>query len=176
MRAFLGIDLTDAATLCALDEIRTKLGVPKSSIPAHFTIAFFGEIDQAFAERIYSHLCLLEFEAFNIEIGSLSAFPTILSPRIVWVGVQKGHDKITALASDIDTLITPLGFLRDHQFTPHITISRIKNKTRQILDVLKENTDIRFGSQLVDKILLKRSDATNDGHAHTVLQTVRAIS
>lgn len=176
MRAFIGIDLTDSTILSAIESMRTRLGAPQNTNQNHITLAFLDDIDQDLADRTSECLDSVEFEAFEIKIATLGAFPSKKNPRIVWVGVQDGLDKLTALADSVYAAIEPLGFLQEHKFVPHVTIFRVKSKNAQVIDMLADNHDTVFGVQLIDRLSLKRSDASSNRHIHTTLRTVEAFA
>jgi len=64
---------------------------------------------------------------FQASLSSLGVFPTVRSPRVVWVGVDQGREQVIALQKRIEEKLADLDFPKEERkFTPHITIGRVK--------------------------------------------------
>ncbi|MBM6705369.1 RNA 2',3'-cyclic phosphodiesterase, partial [Sutterella massiliensis] len=62
----------------------------------------------------------------------LGAFPSNRRPRVVWAGAADGGES-KRLAGLLDEALRPLGFPTEgREFTPHITLARLK--TLKMLD------------------------------------------
>ncbi len=95
----------------------------------HVTLNFVGEIpDRDIPEFCRDAKAVIEkFEPFELTLGGLDGFPSLESPRTLWVGAEQGGEEMEAMSREITK------FLRDwslgksrFDFQPHMTIGRIK--------------------------------------------------
>ncbi|MDR5697893.1 MAG: RNA 2',3'-cyclic phosphodiesterase, partial [Armatimonadota bacterium] len=98
----------------------------------HFTLKFLGEVPDAKVPEVAASLGRLrECEAFEIRIEGVGAFPTSSSPRVVWVGVFEGADRLTALAARAEEILAEVGFAREARpFSAHLTLGRARERRR----------------------------------------------
>jgi len=171
MRAFVGIDITDAQTLSALESVRRELGAPRGPRQDHVTLAFLGEIDGPAAEAAASALARVRFGAFDAQVAGLGAFPSPRRARVVWAGIRGGAAGVGGLARLVSGALRLGGSAR---LVPHVTVSRVKSGQAPPLAVLRAHRDTEFGVQRVSSFSLKRSDPDGARHVHTVLRTVEA--
>jgi 2'-5' RNA ligase len=95
----------------------------------HITVKFLGEIDDekrtAIAARL-KEFCGL-FPSFKACLSGLGCFPGPRNPRVLWVGVNLGEDKLRLLVHDLENLLAKLGVREeDKPFHPHLTFGRVK--------------------------------------------------
>lgn len=173
MRAFVSIDIVDPAIVSKIvriqDELR-KLGLNAKFVEPqnlHITLKFLGEIPESKIERISRALekACSGFGKFEIEIVGLGAFPSERSPRVIWLGVGKGATTVSEIAENVDRELGKLGFSREKNFVPHVTIARLKSKKDidLMVDLFKKLSSYSFGTMLVDSIRLKKSILTPRG-------------
>jgi len=93
----------------------------------HFTLHFFGELpDQSVdaLRRVMDDPDLAR-PAIRARLGPVGQFPARGSPRVIWVGIGKGQEAMSAYSRLFEEKIAPLGFAPDPRgFTPHVTIAR----------------------------------------------------
>ncbi len=95
----------------------------------HLTLKFLGEVE---AERVDAVRAALTSFPWNplpcaFTLCGVGAFPNLVRPRILWVGVTDGADRLVALADQVERALGPLGFSREERpFSPHLTIGRFK--------------------------------------------------
>ena len=97
----------------------------------HLTLKFLGDIapddlgsiGRALEAATNGH------HSFSLQIGGVGAFPTLARPRVIWVGVKTGSERVSSLAQDINSALNNRGFAVDtKKFNPHLTIGRLKEK------------------------------------------------
>jgi len=165
MRLFVAIDLDESLKPeitklqnCLKGYSGIKLVEPEN---LHLTLKFLGEVQEFKLNDIKKILSLIEFEKFVINLKGLGFFPSEKRPRVVWIGVTRGEEKVRKLAELINNELARLGFKKEKDFKSHITIARIKRFSGEIklkvLDLLKTFGDKDFGEMMVENFKLKRS-------------------
>ncbi len=161
MRLFVAIDLDESIRenisrfsnkLAGLSGIKA---VEKGNL--HITLQFLGEVDKSRVELIKEELSKVKFTPFKIKLAKVGGFPSIASPRVVWIDVVEGKEELTMLANEVSTKLKKLGFRRDKDFVAHVTVARVKRKNPMLKDVISEFVGEEFGEMVVDKIKLKQS-------------------
>ena len=115
----------------------------------------------------------LSFSKFELTIMHSGAFPNPKKPRVVWLGVDKnGGEKISSLANDVNKVLGTIGLKNEKPFKPHLTIFRVKNRIGDITRELLKFKDVEFGKQMITKIVLKKSELSQNGPEYTNLGTV----
>lgn len=146
----------------------------------HVTVKFLGDvtedsirdIEQALARIAQSHT------AFSVEVGGLGVFPGPGAPRVLWLGLAGGGDRLTALARALDDALAELGYPRDRKpFHPHLTLARIKDRGREVGDALGRTgllaQPAALGGLDVSTLSLMKSDLKPGGAVYTRLAEVK---
>lgn len=119
----------------ALAGLRDRLGtasrmlrwVPPDNL--HLTLRFLGEITAAQTARVAEAARQAARAAgpFEITLAGLGAFPSPRRPRVVWVGITEGADRLSALARAMEEEIAHRKFPREPRpFHPHLTVARVR--------------------------------------------------
>ena len=89
------------------------------------------------------------------------------------LGVDKnGGEKISSLANDVNKVLGTIGLKNEKPFKPHLTIFRVKNRIGDITSELLKFRDVEFGKQMITKIVLKKSELSQNGPEYTNLGIV----
>ena len=169
MRLFIAFDVSDEIK-SYLSGLQKQLPESNSNLAMefHLTLKFLGDVDEKQVPEIISSLKKVKFSKFIAKTGSLGVFPSEKSVRVVWVGLNP-EDKILALEKHISSVLPD--FVDDHEFHPHITLSRIKfvkNKSSFIKKLkLIKTKEIEFE---VSSFKLIKSNLTPTGPIHEVVQ------
>ncbi len=94
----------------------------------HLTLKFLGEVDTQtlqLTKESVEKVCSEE-KKFDFSIAHISGFPTKKSSRVIFIGINKGADKIQEVMKKIDEEMNHIGFKREKSYIPHITIGRVK--------------------------------------------------
>jgi len=182
VRTFISVDVEDPLILDKIERIKETILATNANLKPvereniHLTLRFLGEIPVALIDEIYKVMLSVKAEPFEIEIRRVGAFPKITSPRVIWVGVVEGADKLREIHKQLETGLRKLGIRPDSKgFEPHITIARVKsarNKQR-LVKVLYELEDIEIGKMIVTCIRLKQSILTFKGPIYKTLREVK---
>lgn len=166
MRCFIAIEMPNEIR-GSLGSLILKIG-PKSKgvrwVPVeniHITLKFFGEVKDELIpdiEKGISAVCM-NYEPFNINVRGAGVFPNPKYPNVLWVGVDDSSE-LARLNTDIEEAMYELGFEKeDRNFSPHLTIGRVKDKKAAETAVKELYTfkDNVFGSIHVSEVLLMKS-------------------
>lgn len=182
VRAFIAVDFNDVEIVNGILMLQNKITsigadikfVEKENL--HITLKFLGEVPHDVIINIQKVLSGIKFKPFSVTVKGLGVFPNYRNIRIVWIGIEEGVDKLKSLQNNIEEKLLVLGFKREKDFTPHLTIGRIRtgrNKDK-LINVLNEFRDFTFGKQLIDVFHLKKSILTSRGPIYNNLYSIKA--
>lgn len=95
----------------------------------HLTLKFLGDVEENSIDSIVDAIneSVIYTEHFELSVQKAGAFPNMNRPKVLWVGINKGKERIIEFASKIDQHLFEMGFEKEkHKFSPHITIGRVK--------------------------------------------------
>jgi len=178
-RLFVAIDLPESAKQFLVDLDPKIRGVRWTDAALmHLTLAFFGDVPEDVDLALREKLSAIEFGAFFLPITGAGAFPAKGPPKIIWIGVGRGHPHLfqvhkrvqeAALAGGLEPELRP--------WHPHITIARCRDVAPQsIRKFLQSNVDLDRGMIRVEAFHLYSSKLTPAGPIHTREFTVRCSS
>ncbi len=95
----------------------------------HLTMRFLGEVEERRAGELVKRFAApLAATAFEIDLGGFGVFPPSGPPRVVWVGVTRGADRLVDLSGEIEGRFIDWGFGRaDKPFRAHLTLGRCRD-------------------------------------------------
>ena len=76
----------DLLTCLNLENKYLKLVRPENF---HFTLVFFGEVDNSILDKIVTKISEIEFQSFEINFGMIGAFPNNNQAKVVWIGLDE---------------------------------------------------------------------------------------
>ncbi len=133
----------------------------------HLTLKFFGEIDKYQIEDISDivNQTIDDYDKYDVKLVNVGAFPNIYRPRVIWTGIKDKEKTTIKLIKELDNKFNKIGFKKEKDYIPHITIGRVKevsdkDKLSQTLKNLKKRY---HGKMEVKKIYLKSSQLTPNG-------------
>jgi len=147
-RVFLAINLPE--------EIKTKIFnfsakldniLPKKSATfgkkenLHLTLHFLGGQDEEAVEKV-KRACEMTKKAFLpflLGLGNFDGFPNLHSPKVLFIDIQKGLDRLKKLRNGLGQELEKEGFKIDIKpFNGHITLARVKEKIIDLTDIGKD--------------------------------------
>ncbi len=166
MRLFTAIDLPPDVLLRLerlISELRPEAPINWSPLAnLHVTTKFIGEWPESRLDELHGALSLLTMrEPFDVNVKGIGWFPHERSPRVLWVGVH-GGDGLSGLARQTEELLLPLGIKKEErEFSPHLTLARIKNPVplQRLREKVEENQPAASGRFAVSHFTLFRSEA-----------------
>ena len=142
----------------------------------HFTLVFFGEIDNSILEKIVTKISEIEFQSFEINFGTIGAFPNNNQAKVVWIGLdEKTKDAFYHLSvlvmSKLEDLDLKLEKEIEKEIIPHITLFRTKKVSLSLkLPGIKSNFSI---GDKIDTISVKKSMTTSQGPIYENIISVK---
>ena len=140
----------------------------------HLTLKFLGNVAPELIEEIKPALAEAASQTppIHLEPAGCGAFPSIKSPRVIWVGLRGQTTALTELGRRVEEAMTAFGFKpEDRPFKPHLTLGRVKG--RQRLDVLQqilfEHRDFTAEPFDAVEVVLYKSDLRPDGARYAPL-------
>ena len=112
---------------------------------------------------------------FAITLGEMDGFPNLRRPRVLFYKVTRGADELTTLAKRLDAALhADLGIDRERRpFRAHATVARIKKPFDiRICDRLQDAPGVEHPPQLVDRVLLMRSELRREGALYHVVKEI----
>ncbi len=141
----------------------------------HLTLGFFADVPEDVDLKLREKLSTIVFGAFFLPIIGVGTFPPKGPPKIIWIGVGRGHPHLfqlhkrvqeAALAAALEPELRP--------FHPHVTLARCQRISPQsVRKFLKSNVDLDAGMIRVDSFHLYSSKLTPAGPIHTRELTVQ---
>lgn len=146
----------------------------------HYTIRFIGDVSETMGARIQEAFAIGEVEVtpFDLEVIGLSAFPSPVTPKVVWAGVDdEGSLGLSNVAGAVDGFVDAAGLgARDKPFVPHLTVARVKRADGRGIDtvrrVLEAHQETPFGIHRVASATLVHSTLTPQGPTYTDIAEV----
>ena len=168
-RLFLGVGLTRDFSLSAMIRLPGRPTPPENW---HLTIRFLGSTTPLQRDRMLEFLDEhLAVEPFTMSFGSLGAFPKPSRATVLWLAVERGGDRLAAMADIAGLAAQAAGFEpEDRPFHAHLTLTRIRPpmNVSPLIDRVP-----RFPlSMQVEQLTLYRSHLGREGATYEVLDTV----
>ena len=139
----------------------------------HLTLRFLGQINEnqlKEIKKIVKGICK-KIKNFNIDLGVIGAFPDILNPRILWLGINHGFDQLNEINAELEDKLETINFaVGEKYFHPHLTIARIKSiKGENKLAAIATKIRPHQLPKTVDKLIIVQSKLTENGAEYTEL-------
>ena len=134
IRAFVAVELSDAVR-AEVASLENDLRAPGTDVkwvdPAtlHLTLKFLGDIDETQKGALEKALreAARGMSPFEIGLEGIGAFPGTTRPRVIWVGVGAGKERLVELSQKVEAACLALGFpAEERPFNPHLTIARLR--------------------------------------------------
>ena len=179
MRAFLAIEIEEyikeninKTQQLIKDTDSARINYVKSD-NIHLTIKFFGDIDEDKKEKICDivNRIIVKYKTYQLKLVKVGAFRNINNPRVIWAGI-KDNNVTMNLIKELDEEFSKIGFEKERNYTPHITIGRVKNISdrRLLTDTLKRLNKEYFGKMTVKEVSLKSSVLTPNGPIYDTVE------
>jgi 2'-5' RNA ligase len=137
----------------------------------HITLKFLGEVEESKVEEIENVLRepIQVYSPFGMEISRFGGFPNLANPRVLFIGLAENRE-LSRLQGEIEERLERLGFQKENRpFLPHVTVGRIKERSR-----LKESfpPPPRL-SFFISEVAIMRSILYPQGSKYTALSVFR---
>ena len=135
----------------------------------HLTLAFLGSVASEAEEKLRANLGAIQFTSFFLPLRGLGRFPATGRPRVIWIGVGRGHPHLFQLHQRVTDAALAAGIEADlGSWRPHITLARCeKVSAESITPFLRAQADFDAGLVPIDSFQLKSSLLTPSGSIYT---------
>ena len=142
----------------------------------HLTLGFFGQVLPDALDDLQERLSAIRFGSFFLPVQGLGAFPAKGPPKIIWIGVGKGHPHLFQIHKRVQEAAIAAGLEPDlRPWHPHITLARCRDLSRQAArKLLAEGATVDVGMFPVQGFNLYSSQLTPAGAIYTRELTVEA--
>jgi len=154
---------------------------PVEEVNIHLTLRFLGELPEERLSELESCLGgIQEYPVFEMTLKGVGAFPSVKSPRVVWVGCENPGGTLPKIYRTLEDNIVKMGLpADDHEFQAHITIARNKfpsarggsafggKYNKGVEDLINKYAGRELGKQIVNRITLFQSVLTLNGPIYT---------
>lgn len=176
VRAFIAVTLDEETKdeLAKIQEtLRKELGSevrwtrPQAT---HLTLKFLGNIKTDDLPGVYEAASRAAYrKPFLFSLGGIGGFPSISSPRVIWIGVKRGREEMETLAGDLETELSKVGYPREkRKFSPHLTLGRVKKPLK--LHLQFNQLPVTSYQLPATKIEVIKSDLRPDGAVYSCLK------
>ncbi|AEF97122.1 RNA 2',3'-cyclic phosphodiesterase [Methanotorris igneus] len=169
MRCFIAIDLPEEIK-DKIEEVKKHFKIKGIKLVEkenlHITIKFLGEIDEEIVEKIKN--LDLSISPIKVKIKNIGVFPNENYIRVIWLGATNLVD----LFKEVDEKLSEIGFKKEREYVPHVTIGRVKfiENKKALKDKIEKHRKIDIGEFEVKSIKLMKSTLTPNGPIYEVIK------
>lgn len=185
VRTFVAINL-HGSLHTALSEVVEKLSASKAKVKwvepgnVHLTLKFLGNVEEEHLPEVFAacERAVKGIHSFTLEMRAVGCFPNAKSPRIVWLGLERGIEAVKELQDRVEDELEAIGFPReDRPFKAHLTIGRVKGKQglSRLCRLMDEERNIFVGSMRTEKISVMKSTLNPSGPVYSELKAVALL-
>lgn len=156
-----------------LEYVHLKLVKPENF---HFTLVFFGEINDSLLDKIVTKISEIEFQSFGISYDPIGAFPDIKRAKVIWIGLDEEtkhtfSQMYNIVTSKLKELDLKLEYEMEKEIIPHITLFRAR-KVPLCLNLQHVQSDNKI-DDVIDAISVKKSFITPHGPKYENIISVK---
>lgn len=178
MRVFIAIDVEVNERIHQLYQALSNTGAKLKMVEPenmHLTLKFLGEVDEQTVERVKEQMrdAVADISPYTAALQGVGVFPGRQHIKVVWIGFQDRGETV-ALSKNIDEHLFTLGFKKERNFHPHVTIARMKSREGkdEVIRVVEAHEHTEFGNVMCDRITLKHSVLTPKGPIYSDVEVV----
>lgn len=182
MRVFIAADVSAKVGIIKLQqEIMSNTWSSSEASPVernnfHFVLMFLGEQDEGMVGRIKAKLLELKFEPIWLTYTGITGHPEPDSASTIGLGVDEQSGwQLTDLAAKVASKMKEVGLEPDKPFVPRITIFHAKDRPLEVGRAFAKYRGKTFGSDLVDKIHVRKTNSSPPGRFYSDVFTVNAV-
>src|SRR5690348_14435290 len=144
----------------------------------HLTLRFLGGIssDRVAALQESVRAVCADTSVLRLRAQGVGFFPGARAPRVIWIGISDGEDRLGDLQKKIETVVQPFTAEQGNErFAGHVTLGRFKPFGRAEIRALAGQAEIMkartFGEWTAPGVELIRSELSPTGAHYTTLAT-----
>jgi 2'-5' RNA ligase len=183
IRSFLAIELPKPV-LRKIEEVQGDLRSAHAEVrwvvpeKIHLTLKFFGNIEESRIDLIFKSIeePMRDTLPFSVRVRGAGAFPSLKNPRVIWMGLADGKEKLISLQKQVEDQLERIGFEpEDRPFQPHLTLGRMRSSRgkEELVKKMERYTEEEFGDFRVEKVVLFKSDLRPSGPIYTPVRDMK---
>jgi 2'-5' RNA ligase len=102
----------------------------------HISLLFMGDINNIQLKAAEDTLCAIRVQSFYISFGEVKFFDEE-NPRIAYISINEGNLQVKSIFDSLSTCLKGIICIDSREFTPHLTIARIKGNCGEEIKALK---------------------------------------
>ncbi len=143
----------------------------------HVTMKFLGNTPEALVDDVVARGgCLAETCApMELSLAGLGAFPGLVKPRVLWVGLGGDVENLVALGEKLDRAMVDLHFEAERRpFSAHVTLARSKPRYRpdSVEGLISKHSGLLVASFRATHLDLYESHLSRTGPTYVRLATL----
>ena len=181
IRSFIAIEVPQPL-LARMGEIQRELRRMETGVNwvrpegIHLTLKFLGSVSTEELEKLARGIgpLVAARNPFELRIHGLGCFPSSRSPRVIWVGIDRGSGEVSSLQKAIEDTAAEAGFPREERpFKPHLTLGRVRTPIGRssFIPEMEKHKEVEIGTFLAQDVYLFKSELKPSGAVYTKLQT-----
>lgn len=143
----------------------------------HMTLKFLGWVEDRKIDGLINSVTGLVGGSGSVKLGfqGLGVFPDEKRPRVIWVGLSEGEERLRELADKIEDELAKQGYREEERgFSAHLTIGRVKEKinVEALSSLIKENEKRKFGEFVAKHVSLMKSTLMRSGPVYEEVKQI----
>ena len=142
----------------------------------HITVRFLGDLGDSGVKRVGTAVLRSAegLEAPRARLGGLGGFPSLVKPRVLWMGLSEGEEAVRAVGSVVNDAIRLAGFgPLDKPFRPHMTLARVREGAKGLDAIRTASIPEPPPAEPLDHICVMKSELHPSGSRYTALTEAR---
>lgn len=141
----------------------------------HLTLRFLGDILEADLPKLEPVMAAASAGQPPVEltVAGWGMFPNPKRPRVLWVGLPQGREKLSQVAEALERGLLAAGFgPEDRPWKPHLTLARFQSprNLESLSKILAKEGEQVYGRIQADRLTLFQSRLQRGGAIYTVLR------
>lgn len=172
MRLFIAFDLNDEKEY--FKQLQKQMNIDNAKLSFadsyHLTLKFLGEIEERMIPELIKRLEPIKFKNIKFNLSDVGFFKNRFGINVIWQGIEPKEDAIS-LKEKVDEVLRS-DFHDDFQFTPHITLARVryvedeKSLVKNIKELRHEHKEVE-----ICHFYLIQSNITKEGVSYNILHS-----
>lgn len=139
----------------------------------HITLQFIGPVKEKYRNTISANIrqSIQGISPFEVNYQSIGFFPTVNNPKSLWVSIHDVTHLLTQIAKSLRKANTKIAKRDNRNFTPHLTIARIKQIEKEnVYKIIEKYESIDLGKDNVNEVCLVKSELGREGARYTIIE------
>ena len=144
----------------------------------HVTLNFLGDVlenETPQVCRLVAQACQ-DVTAFPIEVSQLDCLPKWEKPRVIWLRVTEGADRLADLSDRIANRLEEMRFPRERlDYQPHMTLGRIQRGghwNQALQDTCQQYKSHLAGGCIINQVIVYSSFLDRTGPSYTPMSRI----